>query len=334
MCSYSLTLTDGIQSSTILPENNIIVSINGVLQEPGVGFEIVGSRIIFSEVPRFGSTFVAFSYVGSEADVDADTVVPPVEAGDFIDIEGEISDREVAVIESSNSLITFDYLGSVFGQNANASANLTTGFIERVSITSGGSGYTSPPTVTIAGTLQQGGVEARAETTIANGEVVTISLVVYNGFKGGKGYSSSDPISVNIAAPQGSGTQAQANALLESRLYGNIVNQISMTDTDTFESSDIPAVTIDITRVVNTSSFDANNWVSLSSNQIAASDITSGTIETDRLATGGTANSFTFLRGDQSYSLAVQSIKGAEVRYFDKLYSTASSGSNQLIFQN
>ena len=144
---YSLTLTDGIQSSTILPENNIIVSINGVLQEPGVGFEIVGSRIIFSEVPRFGSTFVAFSYVGSEAGVDSDEVVPPIEAGDFIDIEGEVSDREVAVIESSNSLITFDYLGSVFGQNANATANLTTGSIEKVQVTSGGSGYTSRPTV-------------------------------------------------------------------------------------------------------------------------------------------------------------------------------------------
>ncbi|AOV60911.1 virion structural protein [Synechococcus phage S-CAM22] len=144
---YSLTLTDGVQSSTIRPENNIIISVNGVLQEPGVGFEIVGSRIIFSEIPRFGSTFVGFSYVGSEADVDADTVVPPVEAGDFIDIEGEVSDREVAVIESSNSLITFDYLGSVFGQNANATANLTSGFIERVSVTSGGSGYTSRPVV-------------------------------------------------------------------------------------------------------------------------------------------------------------------------------------------
>ena len=144
---YSLTLTDGVQSSTIRPENNIIVSINGVLQEPGVGFEIVGSRIIFSEIPRFGSTFVAFSYVGSEADVDADVVVPPVEAGDFIDIQGEVSDREVAVIESSNSLITFDYLGSVFGQNAQATANLTSGFIEKVQITAGGSGYTSRPVV-------------------------------------------------------------------------------------------------------------------------------------------------------------------------------------------
>ena len=144
---YSLTLTEGVQSNTILPENNIICQLNGVIQEPGIGFEIVGSRIIFSEVPRFGSTFVGFSYVGSEADVDADVVVPPVEAGDFIDIEGEVSDREVAVIESSNSLITFDYLGSVFGQNANATAVLTSGYIERVSVTSGGSGYTSRPVV-------------------------------------------------------------------------------------------------------------------------------------------------------------------------------------------
>ena len=146
---YSLTLTDGVQSSVIRPENNIICSLNGVIQEPGVGFEIVGSRIIFSEIPRFGSTFVAFSYVGSEADVDAAEVVPPIEPGDFIDIQGETADREVAVIESSNSLITFDYLGSVFGQNASATAVLTSGFIDQVQVTGGGSGYTSRPTVRI-----------------------------------------------------------------------------------------------------------------------------------------------------------------------------------------
>ena len=146
---YSLTLTEGVQSSVIRPENNIICSLNGVIQEPGVGFEIVGSRIIFSEVPRFGSTFVAFSYVGSEADVDAAEVVPPIEPGDFIDIQGETSDREVAVIESSNSLITFDYLGSVFGQNATATAVLTSGFIDKVQVTNGGSGYSTRPTVRI-----------------------------------------------------------------------------------------------------------------------------------------------------------------------------------------
>ena len=146
---YSLTLTEGVQSSTIRPENNIIVSLNGVIQEPGIGFEIVGSRILFSEIPRVGSTFVAFSYVGSEADVDAAEVVPPVEPGDFIDIQGETSDREVAVIESSNSLITFDYLGSVFGSGAIANANLTSGTIRDVQVTSGGSGYTTRPSVRI-----------------------------------------------------------------------------------------------------------------------------------------------------------------------------------------
>ena len=125
---YSLTLTDGVQSTNILPENNIIVSLNGVIQKP-IGFEIVGSRIIFTEVPSVGSTFVAFSYVGSEADVDAAEVVPPIEPGDLLDIQGEVEDREVAIIESSNSLITFDYLGSVFGRGSEATANVTTGSI-------------------------------------------------------------------------------------------------------------------------------------------------------------------------------------------------------------
>ena len=146
---YSLTLTEGVQSSTIRPENNIICSLNGVIQEPGVGFEIVGSRIIFSEIPRVGSTFVAFSYVGSEADVDAAEVVPPIEPGDFVDIQGETADREVAVIESSNSLITFDYLGSVFGKDAQGQAAITSGTIEKVQVTFGGSGYTTRPNVRV-----------------------------------------------------------------------------------------------------------------------------------------------------------------------------------------
>ena len=153
---YSLTLTDGVQSSVVRPENNIIVSLNGVIQEPGVAFNLVGSRIIFAEVPRVGSTFVAFSYVGSEADVDAEIVIPPIEPGDFIDIQGETEDREVAVIESSNSLITFDYLGSVFGKDAAASVDptqgLTIGSIREARVTAGGSGYTSRPLVRIDST--------------------------------------------------------------------------------------------------------------------------------------------------------------------------------------
>ena len=176
---YSLTLTEGVQSTNIRPENNIIVSLNGVIQEPGVGFEIVGSRIIFSEIPRVGSTFVAFSYVGSEADVDAAEVVPPIEAGDFIDIQGETDDREVAVIESSNSLITFDYLGSVFGKDAQGQAILNSGYIEEVRVTSAGSGYTSRPAIRVDSIS---GFDANIKPLIGVGGVVISN--------GGSGYES------------------------------------------------------------------------------------------------------------------------------------------------
>ena len=52
----------------------------------------------------------------------AATVVPPIETGDKLFIEGEEFNREVALIESSNSLITFEYTGSVKGRNAEALA--------------------------------------------------------------------------------------------------------------------------------------------------------------------------------------------------------------------
>ena len=186
---YSLTLTEGVQSSVIRPENNIIVSLNGVLQEPGVGFEIVGSRIIFSEIPRFGSTFVAFSYVGSEQDVEAAEVVPPVEPGDFLRIEGETEDREVAVIESSNSLITFDYLGSVFGKGAQASAILTSGTIDKVSVTAGGSGYTSRPNVRVDSIT---GFDAQIKALVGVGGIVVSNA--------GSGYKNPE-IEVETSVP-------------------------------------------------------------------------------------------------------------------------------------
>lgn len=146
---YSLTLTDGVQSNTIKPENNIICQLNGVIQEPGIGFEIVGSRIIFSEIPRAGSTFVAFSYIGSDVDVIAATVVPPIEAGDILQIEGEDGSRTVALIESSNSLITFEYSGAVRGRNASALAEIEKGRVTEAILTNSGDGYNDRPTVDV-----------------------------------------------------------------------------------------------------------------------------------------------------------------------------------------
>ena len=222
------------------------------------------------------------------------------------------------------------FTGSVSGGRIQAT-EYREGVVYQINITDGGSGYTQPPTITISGgNPGLGAVQAAATCTIANGEVVTVTIITFNNYKGGLGYTTTP--TVTFSAPAGGGTQATGVALLESRLYGDIVNRISLTENDNIDSSDVPAVTVAVNRVQNTSASDSNNWVSLSSNQIAATDITSGVIETDRLATGGAASSFTFLRGDQNWALAVQSIKGAENRYFDKLYSQANSGSSQLIF--
>jgi len=222
------------------------------------------------------------------------------------------------------------FLGSI-SQGRIQATEYRQGVVHTINITDGGSGYTSPPTVTIAGgNPQQGAISAAATCTIANGEVVTVTIVEFNGLKGGKGYTTAP--TVTFSAPAGSGTQATGVALIESRLYGNIVNNIAITDTDTIDSSDIPAVTINLTRVVNTSSFDSNNWVSLTSSTIDGSTLIGGPIPANVIATGGTANSFTFLRGDQNWALAVQSVKSTETRYFAKLSSQASSGSSELQF--
>ena len=211
------------------------------------------------------------------------------------------------------------------------------GVVYQLNITDGGSGYVTPPIVTVSGNQQAGGIPANVTAEIANGQVVILNIELFNGYKGGKGYTV--PPTITIAAPAGSGTQATANALIESRLYGDIVNNVKVEDTDSILSSDLPPETININRVVNTSASNTNNWVSLSTNQIAASDITSGVISTARLASNAAgeesaANSFTFLRGDQAYAPAVQTLKGPETRYFARLKVQANSGSSQLVFES
>ena len=268
-------------------------------------------------------------------------------------LEGALAGDIAIQQDTSQSFILNNDLESLFlGFNPDAALNFTIGdifegsltggriqateyrkgVVYQINITNGGSGYTVAPTVSFSGgNPEAGAVSAAATCTIANGQVVTVTIIDFNNYKGGLGYTTAP--TVTFAAPPGAGTQAQGNALIESRLYGGIVNNIKIEDTDTIQDSSTPSPnTVNINRTVNTSSFNVNNWVSLSSNQIAASDITTGVIETDRLASGGAANSFTFLRGDQNFALAVQSVKGAETRYFARLNAQCNSGSSQMQF--
>ena len=207
------------------------------------------------------------------------------------------------------------------------------GVVHTINITDGGSGYTVAPTIQITGgNPSAGAVAATAVATIANGEVVTITITENASYVGGFGYTTQP--SVNISAPAGAGTAATADAFIESRLYGNIVNNIKMLDTDTFDDSDSPSAnTVNITRVVNTSASTASNWVSLSSDSVGVGSLTGPGVISTTLLGSEAANSFTFLRGDQRYAKAVQSLKGAETRYFARLYAQASTGASSFIFE-
>ncbi len=203
------------------------------------------------------------------------------------------------------------------------------GILYTVNITNGGSGYTSAPNVTISG----GGsptVSADIIATVANGQIVSLSIVEFNNYVGGYGYSSVPTITID-APTSGGGTQATASGLIESRLYGSIVNNVKFADTDYV--NDDNGTTVDVIRVYNTSSTNISNWVALSSDQIDAGSVTSGILSTSRLAQNSSAaNSFTFLRGDQAYAPVLQSLKGAETRYFAITSAQSLTNSSTLTF--
>jgi len=73
------------------------------------------------------------------------------------------------------------------GVEATATATVTAGFVTGASITSGGSGYTSVPTVTITGN----GTGATATATISSGVVTAINII-----SAGSGYTGSATITI------------------------------------------------------------------------------------------------------------------------------------------
>ena len=80
--------------------------------------------------------------------------------------------------------------------------------IQSVTITDGGSGYTSPPNVTISSPnfeTEPWGITATAVAQIQFGVVTEIDIV-----SNGRGYAHNDPVTVTIDPPGGGGTQATA----------------------------------------------------------------------------------------------------------------------------
>ena len=222
------------------------------------------------------------------------------------------------------------------GSNTGGKIQLTEyrpGVIREITIDDPGSGYSTPPAIIINDSslgTQLGHVPAAAEAQVVNGEIVAINIQNSNGLIGGKGYLDDATNKVTITFSGGGGSGAQASVFLESRLYGDIVNNIKPVANETIQSSDVPAETVNISRVVNTSGSNNSNWTSLSTSTVDASDII-GIIPTSKLAAEDeAANSNTALFGDQSYKKVVKSLRSTETRYFIKTADV--SGSDTLLF--
>lgn len=89
---------------------------------------------------------------------------------------------------------------------------ITVGSIATVTITSGGSNYTSSPLVTISAPNQTNGVQAIATATVSNGVVTSINLD-----NAGTGYTNAANLTVTIAASPTS-NNATANATIFSQV--------------------------------------------------------------------------------------------------------------------
>jgi hypothetical protein len=97
--------------------------------------------------------------------------------------------------------------------------NLTIGIVNAISVTNGGSGYTSPPIVTLEG---GGGSGATATATVSNGAVTTISVL-----DGGSGYTS--PPIVTLEGGGGTGATATATLAKNVVIFTEIQVRVSIT---------------------------------------------------------------------------------------------------------
>ena len=104
-------------------------------------------------------------------------------------------------------------------QQTISSQTLRIGIVNTISVLDGGSGYTSPPTVTLT---EGGGTGATATATVSNGAVTTISVL-----DGGSGYTS--PPTVTLTEGGGTGATATATLAKNIVIFSEIQVRVSIT---------------------------------------------------------------------------------------------------------
>jgi hypothetical protein len=216
---------------------------------------------------------------------------------------------------------------TVNGVQAVATANVVNGSVTKVTITNGGKGYYSQPTV-------QAQVSSGTTAVITAQIEGRVNIDIANNIK----FDAGDFILDQANANEGTGTYSQSGTTItiteNSHGLSNAAlayidftsggasdgfytislingNQYSVTSPSSGTNSGNMARKriIDLSRVINTSAQNAANWTQLTSTNIDASNIVAGVVDPERLANKGVANAYSFLRGDSSWEYALQSIR-------------------------
>ena len=216
------------------------------------------------------------------------------------------------------------------GTQAAATANVTSGVVTKVTITDPGSGYFTQPTVQVL--TSPGGsannavisaqIEGRVNINIANNIKFDAGDFILDGANANEGTGTYSQSGTTITINENSHNLSNASLAYLDFTSGSandgfytisLVNANQYTVTSASSATTTGNVSrkriIDLSRVINTSASNAANWTQLTSTNIDASNIVAGTIDPERLASKGTANSFSFLRGDSSWEYALQSIR-------------------------
>lgn len=98
-------------------ENNLLVLINDIIQEPGVGYRYFSGKLLFSEPPKEGSSSLILYYTGSSTDVIFQEVSQTIKVGDgiklkdspFVSFDSSQKERIVKGINGIDSVDTFVY---------------------------------------------------------------------------------------------------------------------------------------------------------------------------------------------------------------------------------
>jgi hypothetical protein len=183
------------------------------------------------------------------------------------------------------------------------------GVVKQVVVNNGGTGYLNTDTITFS--TPSGGTAATGTLIVNGGQITGVTLTN----RGSRYFTAPSTVGGTITINTSTGSNANLTSIIRSRLHIDILNSIKTSVTDTIVDQFSPANTITLVDVINTSGFDSNNWVQLTSSTIDASFITSGVINPSRLASVSSnypSNSLTYLRGDSRFAPAVSSLRISE----------------------